>query len=68
MTTLLVKYRDGYYKVRVNPSCAWTERDDERYSQLCRAYQRQHKRGRLASMVYLHRQILKLESKMKKLA
>jgi hypothetical protein len=68
MTTLLVKFRGGYYKVKVNPSPAWTERDDENYSRLCRAYQRQSKRGRLASMIYLHRQILKMEAKMKKRA
>jgi len=56
--TVLIRDRGRYYKVRVNP-LPKEDRDLERYA---RAYVRQVRRGRLASMIRLHRKILKLEN------
>jgi hypothetical protein len=59
--TVLIHDRGRYYKVRVNP-LSKEDRELERYTRLADAYVRQSKRGRLASMIRLHREILKLEN------
>lgn len=59
--TILVRAGKRYYKVRVNP---FTTRDDEIYAQLCNAYVRQIRKGRLASAIRIERKILKFEEYM----
>lgn len=66
MSTILVKIGKRYYKARVNPApTSALARDLDEYVRLTGAYQRQHKRGRLASMIRIDRRMRKLEAKIR---
>lgn len=64
MRTILVKIGSRYYQARINPKSR-TTRDEEHYARLCGAYKRQHKKGRLASMIRLAIKMRKLETKLR---
>ncbi len=66
MSTILVKIGKKYYKARVNPEPKTAlSRDLDEYVRLTGAYQRQHARGRLASMIRIERRMRKIEAKIR---
>jgi hypothetical protein len=71
MSTIFVKIKRRFYKVRVNPSAAKSRPlgstpDEEMLSVLYSAYSRQSRRGNLASMIRIERQIRRMEEKLRK--
>lgn len=66
MATILVRIGKRYYKAKVNPVAqSALARDLDEYVRLTGAYQRQHKRGRLASMIRIERRMRRIEAKIR---
>lgn len=67
MATVFVKIGKQPYKVEFARSRPiGSTPDEEQYARLCRAYSVQHRRGHLASMIRIERQIRRIEEKLRK--